>query len=814
MIIKKFPYFGKYKDFIDRSEYESNIFHKPFFIRSHPDNCFDFESQCLLLMMADRIFHNPGNVLLQYDLFSNNIYKNTILQSQSNTFWFIKLGTKDNIEDFENFYKSVKNKKVVFIIDNNESAEKFLERVSYEHSSIKDLPYIHTNDIQLRNAVIEKSIHLLLNYFSTLDNKISSIYIQHPELLIHPKNMMFLQDPNLMTSDMTDSYEILHSLLDGMKKYFNQLKPEEREAIEFGHPLCGKNLLKVAKEILSEEKNLKINQTSLILAIDDWLRRSWQYPYGIDLDDSEWKKFSFNVLHEMILEFKAFKTLITDESMNAIADSIYMISELLNNNAIQQIVYGSQENILPQEWEDLTYLRWPHLQYPMPLYLNELLEQSNKHLWIQHKNFNFVGYSKKLIFEHRKLNNMLEYYDKTLTLMKNTYNYFPKAMQPMFEFIIEGIEKRKELNKSSIDEVLAQPLQGFMDTFLEISLLFRSTYGSANRTKKDEISKIKESLKVKGNYGKDVAIIDGSFKRERPFTLKNLNYTDEKIIIEQLQTSLSHIIDKDYMTESSFLRELNDLLNRANPDTAVDVANAFLGSSLLENLEKGIIWKDLNFKQQVELIQNSSLVDHIREIFSQFEYFELHLNIVKNIDSLTLLQYFASIRNKVLVHKDATEDRKVDLEYLYESFIYSYESILIQYQYVLSQLKQRNLAVDELLTFEPTYIQLEKKGMIQYRKFDVDIKSKKNDTNLLKKIVSDLKENLLFNYILHLEHIEIKELTLLEVTQIKEKYEIEDEDVHVKGFFDINDYVIINDDQFAETDNKNIEILIKIESLK
>ncbi|WP_455756441.1 hypothetical protein [Sulfurimonas sp.] len=815
LAINTFPYFNKFRDFLDRTEFETNIFTKPFFIRSHPYNSFEFESQCLLIMLADRVFFNPNKILVEYDKFKNNNFRIKVENSSDNVFWAIKLDNNVKVDEFEEFYRKVKRKQIVFIVNDNESAEKFLERVSYEHTNLKDLPYINKDDLDLRNIVIQKSIQLFLNHFYKLDNKISNLYLSNPELLIHPKNIMFLGSPKLMTSNLSDSPEILQSLYSGFKNFFGAVDNlAKKQAISDGKPISVRCLFRVSDDILGKKENLKISNKALVFALDDWLKRSWKYPYGIDLDNDIWKKFSFEVLLMQIDEFNKAKSNFDDEELEPFIPYIEMISGLLNSNAVNKLLKGKKDEISISEWEDLAYLRWPHLQYPMPMYLNEILEKSDKHLWIQHKNFNFIGYSKKLILEHRKLNNMLEYYDKTISLMKNTHHYFPAEMQDMFLFILNGVEKKKEFEQTALEKELFTPLTNFMDEFLVISLLFRSTYGHTNRNKASEIKKIKDSIKVTGSYGKDIGIIDGSLKKDKPFSFKYQKSPEESALVHNFRLRLEHYIKKGYFEKDHFLEEIGEVLSKSDAKSATEVGNAMLNSDLLQALEKDTQWVQLNFKEQVELIKNSSIVDHIRQIFSQFEYFDLHFNIIKNIDCSTLLQYLASIRNKVIAHKDATEDKTVDLEYLYESFIYSYEGMLLQYQYVLSQINDKTKNVEEFLNIKTNYIQLNKSGTKDERKFRVKITNKKSSITVDKVFTSELQS-------LYCDSakitggtekvLEIEGIDLNHLYKLIENYKIEREDVIVIDLLDLNQYMEILE---KKIDSKNIKIDINPEWLK
>lgn len=810
--ISTFPYFDKFRDFVDRTEYETNIFAKPFFIRSHPDNSNQFENQCLLIMFADKIFMNPGTVQVEYDLFENSSFRMKIENSVDNIFWAIRLDKKVKIDEFEEFYKKVKRKQVVFIVKDNESAERFLERVNYEHTSLRDLPYIQKTDLQLRGEVIQRSIQLILNHFYELDNKISSLYLDYPELMCHPKNMMFLQNPKLMTYNLSDSPEILQSLYSGFKSFFNNhTDKDKKQAISEGKPIAPDCMLRISDDILTQDENIRINHNSLIYALDDWLKNSWKYPYSTDLSEEKWKKFSFDVLLMLIEEFDDIEKTLDQEELEICISSIKMISCLLKSNAVKKLLKNKKEEISTSEWEDLAYLRWPHLQYPMPIYLNEILEKSDKHLWIQHKNFNFIGYSQRLIWEHRKLNNMLEFYDKTIALMKQTHHYFPIEMQDMFHFILDGIEKKKTFDQSTLEKELFTPLQNFMDEFLVISLLFRSTYGSTNRNKSSEIKKIKDSIRVTGSYGKNVAIIDGTLKKEKPFSLIGQESPEESILVSSFRQNVKHYVEKGYFNEDHFLEEMEKTLSTSDVKNAVEVANAMLKSDLFLPLENDIYWKELSFMEQVELIKNSSIVDHIRQIFSQFEYFDLHLNIIKNIDCSTLLQYLAAIRNKVIAHKDATEDKTVDLEYLYESFIYSYEGMLLQYQYVLSQIDNRPEKANELLAIKTNYVQLNKSGHRDERKFRVKLTNNQSEIVLNEALATQIQDNYSDNAKFTTTGFEVNGITLVDLHKLKDEYKIAKDDIVIVDLLDLNRYMEVME-EVNEMGSQLNHIKIKINS--
>lgn len=591
--LRIFPYFDKFKDFIDRSELESYSFNRTMFIRSHPFNSTEFEMQSILIMMTNVIFLNPKEIIINYGNFSENAYRNSIKNDTKNSFWFVKMNTEASISDFKDFYSHIMHKRVFFIIENNEDAEKFLESVDSVHTMIKDLPYINERDVTLRHLLTKKTLSLLLNLKHTTDDgiKFHDLYLMYPELLINPLNLNFMENPNFISEHVNDIPEIVNAFKTSLDDIHISINGTLASGDPFENP---DNLLKTADALLTLDDNKVMLVKLLINTLDRWLKDSWMFPYGIKIDNyydktctDKWKKTSFEILRMLVKQLVQCKSIVLDFQerrsilnmntpneifLNRLAEinklydfdvndidmsyldtysSIDSVLTVLNSEVMNTILETNSNAISAEIWEELSYLKWPHRTYPMPWYLNDILSKSNKHLWIQHENFNFVGYSEKLINEHRKLNSMLEYYNGSLEFIEKTYKYFPIKMQNFILKLVDGI-KQKNI---AVDAIFIEDFKNFSNTTLNISSIFGSCMHKPN---KNDIVKIMKNLKDLGSFGTKLEYIrDTQFKNKQLFKIKNIKGYDHKKYLDNLRKNVFYLYNKtNYRNNNPFLESI------------------------------------------------------------------------------------------------------------------------------------------------------------------------------------------------------------------------------------------------------------------
>ncbi len=590
MELSIFPYFDKFKDFIDRSELESHQFNKIIFIRSHKYNSLEFEAQSILIMMTNVIFSNPGNITISYGKFGEDSYRNTIIKDTHNLFWFVKMNTTDSIDKFKEFYTQIMHKRVFFIIENNEDAERFLESVTDStHTTIKDLPYINKNDSSLRHELTQKALSLLLHLKHTSNNgiKFHSLYLDYPELLLNPLNLNLMENPKFTTEDISDIPEIIMVFKDSLDNISTSINNTLSSGNPFENP---DDFFKVAQGVLKEDTKQVVLVKILINTMDRWLKDSWLFPYGIQIDayhneeiTLKWKKISFDILKMLskqlsdnkivINHLQERKILLTNNSndirlqeINKLYDlssndvnmdyletynDVRLVLNVLNSEVMDSIINSDTKKVSAETWEELSYLKWPHTTYPMPWYLNDILIKNNKHLWIQHENFNFVGYSEKLVHEHRKLNSMLEYYDTNLNFIEKTYKYFPLKMQNLIKQFVIGIKQKNIVNNAEFTE----NFKNFANTTLNISSLFGSCI---HKPKTNDIVKIVKNLNDLASFGTKLSYIrDTQFKDKYLFKIKdNTNHNHEKYLTS-LKKNIFYLYNKtNYSQNNSFLESI------------------------------------------------------------------------------------------------------------------------------------------------------------------------------------------------------------------------------------------------------------------
>ena len=846
-----FPYFDKFKDFIDRSELESYNFNNSMFIRSHAYNSQEFEMQSILIMMTNIIFLNPGNIIINYGKFSEEAFRSTVIKDTKNSFWFVKMNTKDCMKEFKDFYSHVMHKRVFFIIENNEDAERFLESVDSVHTTIKDLPYINETDSILRHTLTQKTLSLLLHLKHTTDNgiKFHDLYLDYPELLLNPVNLNFMENPKFITRDMSDIPEIIEAFKNSLDDITVSISNTLRSGNSFENP---DDFLKIAQDLLVEESHKVALIKILISTLDRWLKDSWLFPYGIQIDNyhnkeltDKWKKSSFEILRMLVRQLVEYKHIVIHlqerrvliqsnlvsqsdnervSEINKIYDiadddidmeyldtynNIELVLNVLNSDVMHNIIENDAKDISAETWEELSYLKWPHTTYPMPWYLNHILSRSNKHLWIQHENFNFVGYSEKLINEHRKLNSMLEYYDDSLDFIDKTYKHFPLKMQRFIEQLVIGIKQKNIVN----DAVFIENFKNFANTTLNISSLFGACI---NKSKANDIVKIKKNLDDLGSFGTKLEYIrDTQFKNKYLFKIQDIKGYDHKKYLSNLRKNIFYLYNKtNYRNNSPFLESMYQQFAVKNFTVSVESLEAKelkvyknivlaedgrfqIDLSSLENATYNLIKKigtrvyspqlftkstssaifeDRIYLQEISTIAelvnklaedkklntkltfaketskimsdqelydlsvlksvNKTPLQQVQNIINNIGQLDMYFNILKYIDGIELYEFMTDTRNKAVEHQKL----KINLDYMFESFIYSYETIWLQYQYLVKHFDPEN----ETTKIEANYIAFDSRLSIYEdsnfslnKMLSIDIKSKDELDTYLNTLVEE-----------------------------------------------------------------------------
>jgi len=718
-----YPFIGKYKSFVELEEVSKKDFNT--LIVLSPNSTSDqFILQNLYITLYDHLKDYDGLNYYKdenYNRFKINGYFDGIMDLTSDI--PIIRFKKWNILDYTTMYKYLKYKHIkVFIIDS------FDDNISNYIDLSSNIKTIKVDTINNDTHITEKILFSMLSkYLNSLDFDISeTVYYKNNILLLHPLFYRIILDLEIKIDQLDDPSEIIQEV----DEY---LKLLELKNIGDGNK-TKQNILnslpiEINTDILYEKIKIlcgdqyKYNNL-LFNTLKFWLTHSWNVNYNIDFDNAKnleaWQKYSFNILYQLIRQIDL--NCIKDDRIKDFKQIKDTVLYFVNNDNVNLI---STAKIL-----------WPYEKYPMPSYmLNYLHDNSNKKLYIQDKNLNFIDDSIELENSFQSLEYKIQYYRTIFKLIEDTYNYLPPEIGQFIYSISQRIQDNKDIFITKDNKLIGTDKEDFKKL---ANILFRITINFGMLISDLDIKKLSYKRDAKQPFAEDLAglgklvsdIRDHIYNKIDIFNYENSNLTcssyinsdnhknfmlnNIKILDNNNVKKLIEIKEKDLKLINSI--DLNKNIKPVDNIVIIqenyDIENIVTLQEGEESTEKTIIeinkkiskqnkdnakinkknelplvkyiYKDINssYLNKLFISNNITTISQISNISSYLTQNEHNLKIQKHKGAYNLFAYLADTRN-TWEHGD---DKAWNRELFIESFIYGYESIWLMQKYILENI--------------------------------------------------------------------------------------------------------------------------------
>ena len=730
-----FPYIDKHKDFINMVEFNNISLDKTLFLKSQVFNCVDFEKQCTLLILSDIILSSPSVEIQFFTLDAStqddiNIKLNeldSLLQDKitNDVIWIIKFRNLEK-HTFDKITNRMISKKAIFII-NDDEYENYLEIYDMPYNLL-ELPAFRANEAEQKQNLFKHLLNIKVVDI-TSQSKNFTIYTDYPELAVDVNTYIALTDPTIHVEEISDSFEVasvVFSLFDkASKKLSNHIK--NNKVIEYNDLLSIDMHNGTVK--FSDQDIKDIHNNSLLF----WLKSSWNFPYGVPIDtytdikhSQNWELSSIKILEQQLKKID-----------NQDDETINNLKSIFENDHILSIIYDKKDKNEVSKLRDITTsLKWPHTQFPMPSILHKKFEEINKHLWFQHNNFNFINYSNDLSDNFNQIEMNLDFYDTTLKFIGSTYKHLPKPAHKFMKLIQDDIS----LKELSVDNAeFKNEFVKYANVMLRISLVFSELIKHDKDTKNDiDYLQSKHDLDDLDNVYNtdgvdDMASLGTKVGNIRSTFINNDIYTiiPSSFNKHRKDSILDLKKDFEYLNEANsanFYGQYKKILDSLEDDADIsDFINGILKNRACNKDNYKLIKSEDALKNYTICNFRSSLSSQFRQssyAVNKLSKFNLAFKIIKYSDTLLHYNFLADSRNKALVHSSIN----IDIDFLYESFIFSYESMYLQYEYIIKAIDKK---------YEPihstNYVKFNEK-LNQVFLTESDIKSKTDFDEKLEKL--------------------------------------------------------------------------------
>ena len=714
-----YPFIGKYKSFVELEEVSNKNFNTLIVLSPHSTSD-QFILQNLYITLYDHLKdYNGFNYYKDknYTHLKTNGYFDDMVDI-TEKIPVIRFD-KWTISDYDNIYKYLKYKLIkVFIIDNyDDNISNYID-ISSKTKVIK-IDTIN-NDLHITEQIV---FAMISKYINSLNFDISNtIYGRNNILLLHPLFYQIILDAEIEIDKLDDPSEIIQEI----QEYLNMMNLKD-----IGDANKTKqNILKSLPITIDLDwiynkvqnlcdDNIKYNKL-LFNTLKYWLTNSWNVNYNINFKDIdtvyEWQKYSFEILIQLIekIDFD----LIEDNMINEFKQIKNTIMYFKDNNDSNLI---STAKIL-----------WPHEKYPMPSYmLKQLHDKSNKKLYMQDKNLNFIDDSIELENNFKSLEYKIEYYRSIFKLIEDTYKYLPSEINEFIYNLSQRIQNNEEIFISDENEFIANDKENFKklaNIVLRIAINFGILIRNIDKTK------LSYQRNAKQPFGEDLAglgklvsdVRDHVYNTPNIFTFDNkqircssyLDTDDHKyFLLNNIKildnNNVKKIIDitkKDLeaINKIDLNKNLKSIDNIVVIQTDYNISDIAIFHKGDETTEKKIIeinkkihkknkenkeqkiplveysYKNINssYLNKLYINNNITAISQISNLSSYLMQNEHNLKIQKHQGAYSFFAYLADTRN-TWEHGDS---KAWNRELFIESFIYGYESIWLMQKYILENI--------------------------------------------------------------------------------------------------------------------------------
>ena len=433
------------------------------------------------------------------------------------------------------------------------------------------------------------------------------------------------------------------------------------------------------------------------------------------------------------------------------------INKKYKNDYTWILIIDKNNNILLQKRDNNAHFNknnissskilWPHGKYPMSTYIqNELLQSSNKKLYVQDKDLSFIDDSVELENGFKSLEYKIEYYRSIFDLIDKTEIYFPSDISSFIKSIKDRIQNNEpiflEVNSKNDDkenfEKLANILLRIVINFGTLIININEDSLSYNRRVSQPLSEDKAGL---GTLLSDLR--DHIYNKKsnifncHGFQLKcdsYINSTEHHTFLVEytklLNNNTKNILQFKTANQSSLFKLDSNNLKSVHIPVIIsknfDYKFTYFDKKKKKDIIQSISYKkdqhvtekeildvneiiklakeqgkiddkikaieysyedvNLSYFNKLFVANNISKISQISNISSYLMQNEHLLKIEKHIGAYSFLAYLADTRN-TWAHGDKQAWNR---ELFVEAFIYGFESIWLMQKFILENMYEQN----------------------------------------------------------------------------------------------------------------------------
>jgi hypothetical protein len=472
--LRHFPFFGSFRDFVER--WEARPLQRQgltLVLRSPQDHCERFVVQCLLVALSQILRQaEDGKVVLSYyeAQESNGIELARENYSNLASNHILALRVWPDKIDPEKLKPLTRNRRgiTVFIVPNDESADRFLDVLPRTGSTIyDDLPTIRKGESVAREELIRRAFGFVFQQTRVPlkdqgDTTLGQLYIDHPEIATNPVNWAGLMEAENVAVALSDPFEILYELYRAAEVLRHDRGEDARYDLVHGNPLSYRDLIRVADEVLMGDEDNDVTEVERQRwrrrALDQWLSKSWYFPHsladrkcatcrgcgrcsgmaeatpGHEREAEAWEDHCLQVAVELVEQLgpapeNGHNTDWEHQLQSAVV--------FLRHPGVRSAAKGEPD----PNFNGLEFLRWPHTRYPMPAALSRKLKEAGRYLWLQSDHLELVRVLPSGNRAYRNLDSLLVEYTLRLEWMHKVAPHLPEGWRQSVQLLEKLMEE-------------------------------------------------------------------------------------------------------------------------------------------------------------------------------------------------------------------------------------------------------------------------------------------------------------------------------------------------------------------------------------
>jgi hypothetical protein len=222
-----FPFFGPYREFVERCEYRDYTDLAPAIaVRSPINHCDEFVQQALAIMLYPFLLRKPGKIQIKFGHAHDPTFIDLIghfdIKDNPDVILIIRIFPKftslGQLKSLINLTSHIAGK-IIFILPNDETVDEFIEYLRGIRIMAKEeLPSIRVGDLTQREELVRHSCVLTFHFWSSRfipgePLRLNNGSLTYPELMINPINWTILLETENIPEALSDPFEIVKELI-------------------------------------------------------------------------------------------------------------------------------------------------------------------------------------------------------------------------------------------------------------------------------------------------------------------------------------------------------------------------------------------------------------------------------------------------------------------------------------------------------------------------------------------------------------------------------------------------------------------------